>query len=148
MFQNDEKLSQLQKQILEHLHKQPERWEPRAIRTRLDWRATDRAVLSRALASLEQRGLVVRKRRNGRTVTVTLTPAGQEIAAEIAGLPERIKELQREGERRMAEMHAEFDRVVTESANKPLTPAVQAKLLRLVWAVALGRPKIYTDPKD
>lgn len=143
MIQGDEKLSQLQKEIVEHLHTQPEHWRPRSVRTRGDWRPTDRAVLSRALASLERRGLVVRRRPNGRTVCVELTAAGQELAAWLAGAGDRLKALQRENERRLAEQRAALlDLIGRSQAEHPLT---QQELVHIMWAIALKRPGIYTD---
>jgi hypothetical protein len=67
-------------------------WSPRYIRytTQGDtttWTPTDRAVFSRALHRLEQRGLVERKNdRTGmsrRTTTVRLTKRGREIAKRL-----------------------------------------------------------------
>jgi hypothetical protein len=47
------------------------------------WHDSEHASVSRALHRLEQRGLIIRNRDNRRTETVTLTPEGREMLANL-----------------------------------------------------------------
>jgi hypothetical protein len=56
-----------------------------------EWTQSDIAVVSRALARLERRGLVVRVRNTGskrRTMEIVLTPRGEEVMAQLDAAPD------------------------------------------------------------
>lgn len=139
-----DKLSELQKEILREVYAHPGATWRGAIGDR-GKSATDRADISRSLARLEARQLITRTRRRGRTVRVELTPDGQSVVEDLNGanMPS-IEELQAQGEQYVKTMSDQLDARIKREMAGPLTPALRTKLNRLVWAVVLQRPEIYT----